>query len=101
MKRFLKTLSLLMAGLLLLVSGVDATLDHMTRSTMPSSYTWYNEKGDALFAYSGNFSLDLSKPYVKPPFPMEHMPRVIFIHRTSGTASDLKPISSRAGADWF
>jgi hypothetical protein len=100
MKRFLKIFTLLIVSLFLLVSGVDATLDHMTRSTVQSSYTWYSEKGDTVLAYTGDFPLSL-KSCVKPPIPVERMPRVIFLHRTSATASDLKPTSTRAGSDWF
>ncbi|HEY0256515.1 MAG TPA: hypothetical protein VGC39_03650 [Candidatus Methylacidiphilales bacterium] len=100
MKRFLKTLTLLIVSLFLLVSGVDATLDHMTRSTAQSSYTWYNEKGDATFACTGDFALGL-KPGVKPAVPVAPMPRVLFLHRTSATASDLQLISAHSDSGWF
>jgi len=80
--------------------SVDATLDHMTRATSQSSYTWYSEKGDSIFAYSGDFALGL-KPCVKPANPIAPMPRVLFLHRTSAMASDLKLIAPRASSGWF
>ena len=95
MNRFLKILALLIVSLFFVVSGVNATLDHLTRSsTTPNSYVWYNEKGDAILAYSGNFPLGLDKASIKPP--LEHLPRVIFLHRTSATASDLHLIQPQA-----
>jgi hypothetical protein len=63
MKRFLKTLGLLVLSLFLLVSGVDAGLDHLSRSATQSSFTLYNEKGDAIASYTGD--LHVSKPVVK------------------------------------
>lgn len=100
MKRFFKILTLLIVSLFLLVSGVDATLDHMTRSAAQNSCAWYSEKGDTVLACTGDFPLDL-KSCVKPPIPVERMPRVIFLHRTSATASDLKLISAHSDTGWF
>jgi len=55
-KRFLKTLALLTVSLFLLVSGVDAALDHISHSPMQGSFTVYNEQGGVLFAYEGDLS---------------------------------------------
>jgi hypothetical protein len=75
-KRFLKTLSLLTVSLFLVVSGVDATLDHLAHSPMQSSVTVYSEQGRILFAYNGDFSS--MKAYGKPaPFATP-----VFFHRT-------------------
>lgn len=57
MKRFLKTFSLLMAALLLLLSGVDNTLDRLERSSMQNSLTWYNQRGEAVLVFSGESAL--------------------------------------------
>ena len=64
MKRFLKTFVLLILSLFVLVSGVDATLDHLSHSVTQSSYTVYGKKGEILVAYSGDLSLCQS--YAKP-----------------------------------
>ena len=80
MQRFPKIFTLLIVTLFLLVSGVDATLDHMTGSTAQNSFVWYNEKGAVTLAYNGD--LNLCKPYVKPPLPTSGLPRVLILHRT-------------------
>jgi len=64
MKRFLKTLALLVVSLFLLVSGVDAALDHLSHSPSQSSFVVYSEQGNVLFAYEGN--LNECKVCVKP-----------------------------------
>lgn len=76
MKRFLKTLTLLVVSLFLLVSGVNATLDHLTQATEQNSFTLYNTKGEAVVAYSGK--LGLPKVYAKPELPMAFY----ILHRT-------------------
>ncbi len=64
MNRFLKVFSLLIISLFVLVSGVDATLDHISHSATQSSYTVYDEKGTPVIAYTGD--LRLCKSYIKP-----------------------------------
>jgi hypothetical protein len=75
-KRFLKTLALLIVSLFLVASGVDAALDHLSRSASQNSITIYDEQGTAILAYDGD--LNGCKVCVKPgtvaaPF---------FLHRT-------------------
>jgi hypothetical protein len=55
-KRFLKTLVLLTVSLFLVVSGVDAALDHISHSVTQSSLTVYNEQGSIVLAYNGDLS---------------------------------------------
>jgi hypothetical protein len=76
MKRFLKTLALLIVSLFLLVSGVDAALDHLSHSPSQSSFIGYNEQGTVLFAYEGNLSE--CKVCVKPG----SVATPAFLHRT-------------------
>ncbi len=75
MKRFLKTLSLLIVALLLLVSGVDATLDHLARSVAQNTFTCYDEKGQAVLAYSGEVALSQRFRPMRVAVPA-------FLHRT-------------------
>jgi hypothetical protein len=56
-KRFLKVFCLLIISLLLLATGVDATLDRLAHSPSQNSFTWYNAKGDAVVAYEGQAAL--------------------------------------------
>jgi hypothetical protein len=74
-KRFLKTFALLIVSLFLVVSGVDAALDHLSHSATQSSFTVYNEQGGVVLAYNGD--LNACKAYVKPG-PVA----VPFLHRT-------------------
>ena len=64
MKRFLKISVLLLVSLFVLVSGLDATLDHLNRSTTQNAFTWYDEKGEAVISYNGD--LAYCKAYAKP-----------------------------------
>jgi hypothetical protein len=75
-KRFLKVFILLFVGLFLLVSGVDATLDQLSRSPVQNSYTFYSGKGHPIASYAGDLSL--CKPVIKPV----SMTPPIVIHRT-------------------
>lgn len=74
MKRFLKTLTLLVVSLFLLVSGVNATLDRLTQSTEQTSFTFYNAKGNEVVAYNGKVGLYkvYAKPEVVTPFYVLH-----------------------------
>jgi hypothetical protein len=63
-KRFLKTLALLVVSLFLVVSGVDAALDHLSHSVTQNSFTVYDEEGTAVLAYDGD--LNACKVFVKP-----------------------------------
>ena len=64
MKRFLKTLALLVVSLFLVVSGVDAALDHISHSQTQSCFTVYTAKGSIELAYDGD--LNAFKAYAKP-----------------------------------
>ncbi len=82
MNRFFKTFSLLLFVLLLLVTGVNATLEHFAHSsTQENNYTLYAESGHALYAYNGD--LDQCEPYVRPE-PV--LPRHV-LHRVKATNS--------------
>ena len=75
-KRFIKVFTLLIVSLFLIVSGIDAALDHLTHSPTQSSFTVYSEQGGVVLAYDGD--LALCKPYTKTG------PAVVpnFLHRT-------------------
>jgi len=64
MNRFLKTFALLVASLFIVVSGVDAALDHLSHSVTQNSFTVYNEHGTVILAYDGD--LNACKAYAKP-----------------------------------
>ncbi len=76
MKRFLKTFAFLIVSLFLLVSGVDAALDHLSHSATQNSFTVYDEQGYVVLAYDGD--LAACKACAKPG------PLVVpsFLHRT-------------------
>jgi sulfur relay (sulfurtransferase) complex TusBCD TusD component (DsrE family) len=76
-KRFLKTFSLLIVSLFLLVTGVDATLGHLSQSPTQSSFTVYNEQGSVILAYNGDLSV--CKIYAAKPGPVV---APTFLHRT-------------------
>jgi hypothetical protein len=75
-KRFLKIFALFVVGLLALVVGVNSALDHACRSVVQSSFTIYNEQGQALLTYTGD--LNNCKALAKPGPAL--VPR--FLHRT-------------------
>ena len=77
MKRFFKTLTLLVVILFLLVSGVDTALDCITRTPTENSFTVYNESGTVVLAYNGD--LNNCKTLVKSGITM---PSFRFLHRT-------------------
>ncbi len=81
MNRFFKTFSLLLVALLLLVTGVNATLDRLAHTSQENCYTLYAESGHALYAYNGD--LDQCEPYVRPE-PV--LPRHV-LHRVKATNS--------------
>jgi hypothetical protein len=66
MKRFLQTLGLLIAGLLVLASGVDSTLGYLSRVPAQNSFTWYSEQGTVLFATTGSQALVQKFPRTLP-----------------------------------
>ena len=76
MKRFLKTLALLIVSLFLVASGVDAALDHLSHSPSQNSFTVYDEQGTVVLAYDGD--LNGCKVCVKPSL----VPAPFFLHRT-------------------
>ncbi len=76
MKRFLKVFALLVVSLFLLVSGVDATLDQISRSPDQSNYALYDSKGALIVAYSGD--IRFLKPLIRPG----KIAQTEFIHRS-------------------
>jgi hypothetical protein len=75
-KRFLKTLLILVASLFLVASGVNVALDRIAHSTSQSSYTAYDERGAVIVVYRGDMTT--SKAFAKPtPFIVP-----TFFHRT-------------------
>jgi hypothetical protein len=72
----LKLAVVLLASMVLLVTGVNAGLGHLTRSEQQGSFTIYNDRGQAVFAYEGDLSAcrELAKPAVLWP--------TRFLHRT-------------------
>jgi hypothetical protein len=76
MKRFFKVFVLLIVCLFLLVSGVDATLDQISKSPDQSHWTLYDSKGVLVISYSGD--LRYLKPYVRPG----KIVQTEFIHRS-------------------
>jgi hypothetical protein len=95
MKRFLKVLVLLVVSLFVLMSGVDAMLDHLTRSVSASSYTLYDDQGNVLLAYTGD--LALCRTGIKPGAPTPSN----FLHRTSGGATSSPAPVSRFSVWWL
>lgn len=77
MKQFLKTLVLLVVGLFLVVSGLNAGLNRLAHSVTQNSFTVYNEQGSVVLAYEGDLSG--CKAYVTKPGPIA-VPS--FLHRT-------------------
>jgi hypothetical protein len=94
-KRFLKVLVLLVVSLFALMSGVDATLDHLTRSASQNSYTLYDDHGRVLFAYTGD--LALCRVRIKPVPPTQPD----FLHRTSGGATSSPAAVPRFNVGWL
>jgi hypothetical protein len=56
MKRHLKVFVLLMISLFVLMSGVDATLDHLAHAPSQNAFASYNQKGQVVVAYSGDLN---------------------------------------------
>lgn len=54
--RFLKVLVLLVAGLLVLMAGLDHTLDRINRTGEQGNFTFYNDKGAVLYDYRGDLA---------------------------------------------
>lgn len=71
MKRFIKIFVLLIVCLFVVVSGVDATLDHMSHSATQNSFVWYTDKGESVFVYHGD--LALCQSYTKPTSSLHRM----------------------------
>ena len=55
-KRFLLSLILLILALAALAIGVNAALDHLSKSSAQNSVVVYDEHGTALYAYSGSLA---------------------------------------------
>lgn len=75
MKRFMKTFAFLIVSLFLVVSGVDAALDHLSHSRTQNAITEYDEQGIAVLAYEGD--LNGCKVCFKPGLITPN-----FLHRT-------------------
>ena len=81
MNRFFKTFSLLLVILVLLVTGLNATLDRLAHTVQENNFTLYADSGRALYAYNGD--LDVCEPYTRPE-PV--LPRHV-LHRVKATNS--------------
>ncbi len=88
MKRFLPTLALLTVGLLLLTSGVNATLNCLDRAPSENSFVWYNEKGVAIMTFTGFSAL-----VQKFPHPARPTTSSLF-HRTSNAVASTDAVPS-------
>jgi hypothetical protein len=55
-QRFILSLGLLILTLSALATGVNAALDHLSKSPAQNSVVIYDEHGTALYAYSGNLA---------------------------------------------
>jgi hypothetical protein len=55
-KRFILSLVLLILALAAMATGVNAALDHLSKSPAQNSVVIYDEHGTALYAYSGNLA---------------------------------------------
>ncbi len=77
MKRFFKIHALLVIGLFVLVSGTDATLEHMEPHRDFSSVHFYDAQGRLRLAYEG----DLAKaPGFAPIVPVAKQPETFSLH---------------------
>jgi hypothetical protein len=94
-KRFFKVLVLLVVGLFILMSGVDVTLDHLTRSLSQSSYTFYGDRGEVLASFTGD--LALCPIGIRPGAPSQPN----YLRRTSGAATSSPAVLSRSGNGWL
>jgi len=79
MKRFFKVLALLVVALFALVSGVDVTLDHMSRSATQGTLTCYDQKGRVVANYNGDLALCPIAPKPQPLVPANVLPRTSFV----------------------
>ena len=78
MKRFLKVLALLVIALFALVSGVDVTLDHLSRAVTQSAFTCYDQNGRVVASYNGNLALCPITLKPQPLAPANALPRASF-----------------------
>ncbi len=76
MNRFSKVFSLLILSLFLLVSGLDAALDHLSRSQSQNAYTLYSDEGTIVLAYNGNLDLCPSYGKLGPIAPHRFLHRI-------------------------
>jgi hypothetical protein len=53
-KRFFLTLGLLTLSLVALATGINASLDHMTKAADQNSFAIYDGQGRTLLAYNGS-----------------------------------------------
>jgi hypothetical protein len=81
MKRFLQTLTLLTVALLLLASGVNATFDYLDRAPSENAFVCYNDKGEAVFAFTGMQAL-----LQKLPRPLHPTTGYLFQRTTNSVA---------------
>ena len=95
MKRFLKVLVLLVVCLFLLMSGLNATLDHLTRLASQNSFTLYDERGAVLVSYTGDPALCPVRLRLGVPNQSN------FLHRTSGGATSGPAAAPRSNVWWL
>ncbi len=92
MKRFLQILALLTVALLLLTSGVNATFDYLDRAPSENAFICYNDRGEAVFAFTGMQAL-----MQKFPRPIRPTTGSLF-HRTDSSIA-FAPAVSASPAD--
>ena len=56
MKHFFKVLVLLIVALFVLVSGVNVALDQMPPTATKGAYSYYNARGELVYAYTGDLN---------------------------------------------
>jgi hypothetical protein len=91
MKRFLNILGLLTVALLLLTSGVNATLDHLDRASSENTFVCYDDKGQVVFTFTGAQALAQ-----KMPRPVRATTGALFHRADDSVASTVDPAAEQS-----
>jgi hypothetical protein len=94
MKRFFPTLVLLIAALLLLASGVNATLDRLDRAPAQNAFVFYNDKGEVVLCFFG-------APALAQKFPRPLRPSTSSLYHRGESELALVPIPGADGSRYF
>jgi hypothetical protein len=87
MKRFLLTFLAVMAAVMLLTSGLNATLERMDRAPLENTFVCYNNKGEAVLTFTGLQAL-IQK------FPRPLRPAASSLYHRTATAVAFSPDSA-------